>query len=122
MLGHEAVGQVVAMGPAAQGLRMGQRVGIGWTAGSCLHSRPCKSGDQHLCAQAQPTIIGHRGGFANHVRSHWVWAIPLPDGLAFADAGPLLCGGITVFNPLAMFAKPTNRVGIVGIGGLGRMG
>ncbi len=46
----------------------------------------------------------------------------MPDGLAFADAGPLLCGGITVFNPLAMFAKPTNRVGIVGIGGLGRMG
>jgi hypothetical protein len=38
-----------------------------------------------------------------------------------AEAGPLLCGGMTVFSPLAMYAKPTSRVGIVGIGGLGHM-
>jgi hypothetical protein len=80
------------------------------------------SGEHQLCSQVQPTIVGHRGGFASHVRSHWAWAIPLPDRLNFADAGPLLCGGITVFNPLARFAKPTSRVGIVGIGGLGHMG
>ena len=79
------------------------------------------SGDHHLCLQAQPTIVGHRGGFASHVRSHWAWAIPLPEKMNFAEAGPLLCGGITVFNPLAMYAKPTSRVGIVGIGGLGHM-
>ena len=48
--------------------------------------------------------------------------LPLPDQLKFAEAGPLLCGGITVFNPLAMYAKPTSRVGIVGIGGLGHHG
>ncbi|MGC4033786.1 MAG: zinc-binding dehydrogenase [Tepidisphaeraceae bacterium] len=47
--------------------------------------------------------------------------MPLPDGLNVKDAGPLLCGGITVFNPLAMHAKSTSRVGIVGIGGLGHM-
>jgi D-arabinose 1-dehydrogenase-like Zn-dependent alcohol dehydrogenase len=80
------------------------------------------SGDQHLCLQAQPTIIGHRGGFASHVRSHWAWALPLPEQINFAEAGPLLCGGVTVFNPLVMYAKPTSRVGIVGIGGLGHMG
>jgi uncharacterized zinc-type alcohol dehydrogenase-like protein len=79
------------------------------------------SGNHHLCPQAQATIIGHRGGFASHVRAHWAWTIPLPDELNFADAGPLLCGGITVFNPLAMYAKPTDRVGIIGIGGLGHM-
>jgi uncharacterized zinc-type alcohol dehydrogenase-like protein len=45
----------------------------------------------------------------------------LPEKLNFADAGPLLCGGITVFKPLAMYAKPTSRVGIIGIGGLGHM-
>ncbi len=50
VLGHEAVGTVVEVGAAAKGLRAGQRVGIGWTAGSCMHCRPCKSGDQHLCA------------------------------------------------------------------------
>jgi uncharacterized zinc-type alcohol dehydrogenase-like protein len=42
--------------------------------------------------------------------------------LNFAEAGPLLCGGVTVFAPLAMYAKPTDRVGIIGIGGLGHMG
>jgi uncharacterized zinc-type alcohol dehydrogenase-like protein len=87
-----------------------------------MHCRQCLSGDQHLCLQSQATIIGHRGGFASHVRAHWAWTLPLPEQLNFADAGPLLCGGITVFNPLALYAKPTSRVGIVGIGGLGHMG
>lgn len=122
VLGHEVIGRVVEVGSAAKGLKVGQHVGIGWTAGSCMHCRPCKSGDNHLCSQARPTILGHRGGFATRVRSHWAWAIPLPEKLNFAEAGPLLCGGITVFNPLAMYAKPTSRVGIVGIGGLGHMG
>jgi uncharacterized zinc-type alcohol dehydrogenase-like protein len=79
------------------------------------------SGSQHLCAQSQATIVGHRGGFASHIRTHWGWAIPLPEKLLFAEAGPLLCGGITVFSPLVMFAKPTDRVGVIGIGGLGHM-
>jgi uncharacterized zinc-type alcohol dehydrogenase-like protein len=121
VLGHEAVGRVVEVGPAAKGLKVGQHVGIGWTASSCMHCRQCKSGDQHLCLTATPTIVGHRGGFASRVRSHWAWAIPLPEKINVAEAGPLLCGGITVFNPLAMFATPTSRVGIVGIGGLGHM-
>ena len=67
------------------------------------------------------TIVGHRGGSASHIRSHWAWTIPLPERLNFSDAGPLLCGGVTVFAPLAMYAKPTDRVGIIGIGGLGHM-
>jgi uncharacterized zinc-type alcohol dehydrogenase-like protein len=79
------------------------------------------SGNHHLCPQAQATIIGHRGGFASHVRAHWAWVFPLPEKLNFVDGGPLLCGGITVFAPLMMHAKPTDRVGIIGIGGLGHM-
>ena len=122
VLGHEVVGRVIALGSAAKGLKIGQRVGIGWNAGSCMHCRQCKSGEQQLCQQAEATIIGHRGGFASYVRSHWAWAIPLPEQINVAESGPLLCGGITVFNPLAMYAKPTSRVGIVGIGGLGHMG
>jgi alcohol/geraniol dehydrogenase (NADP+) len=121
VLGHEAVGRVVEVGPAAKGLKVGQHVGIGWTASSCMHCRQCKAGAQHLCPTATPTIVGHRGGFANRVRSHWAWAIPLPEKINVADAGPLLCGGVTVFNPLAMYARPTSRVGVVGIGGLGHM-
>ncbi len=80
------------------------------------------SGNHHLCPNGQATIIGHRGGFASHVRAHWAWTLPLPEKLNAAKAGPLLCGGITVFNPLAMYARPTARVGIIGIGGLGHMG
>lgn len=122
VLGHEVIGRIVDMGPGVKGLKVGQHVGIGWYSGSCIHCRQCRSGEQHLCAQGEATIIGHRGGFASRIRSHWLWAIPLPENLNAKDAGPLLCGGITVFNPLAMHAKPTDRVGIVGIGGLGHMG
>jgi uncharacterized zinc-type alcohol dehydrogenase-like protein len=121
ILGHEVIGRVTAIGPSTKGLSVGQRVGVGWNSGSCMHCHQCMSGSQHLCPQVQPTIVGHRGGFASHIRAHWAWAIPLPEKLNSAEAGPLLCGGITVFSPLAMFAKPTDRVGIIGIGGLGHM-
>jgi uncharacterized zinc-type alcohol dehydrogenase-like protein len=121
VLGHEAVGRVVELGPAAKGLKIGQRVGIGWTAGSCMYCRQCMSGNHNLCPQSTFTIVGHKGAFASRVRSHWAWAIPLPESINVAEAGPLLCGGVTVFNPLAMYARPTSRVGIVGIGGLGHM-
>jgi uncharacterized zinc-type alcohol dehydrogenase-like protein len=121
VLGHEVIGRVTAVGPNAKGLTVGQRVGVGWNSGSCMHCHQCMSGSHHLCPQAQATIVGHRGGFASHIRSHWAWAIPLPEKLDFAEAGPLLCGGITVFAPLTMYIKPTDRVGIIGIGGLGHM-
>ncbi|MGD1018685.1 MAG: NAD(P)-dependent alcohol dehydrogenase [Verrucomicrobiia bacterium] len=121
ILGHEVIGRVTALGPNAKGLKVGQRVGVGWDSGSCMHCHQCLSGSHHLCPQVQPTIVGHRGGFATHIRSHWAWTIPLPEKLNFADAGPLLCGGVTVFAPLMTYAKPTDRVGIIGIGGLGHM-
>jgi uncharacterized zinc-type alcohol dehydrogenase-like protein len=121
ILGHEAVGRVVAVGSAAKGLRVGQHVGVGWTASSCMHCRQCLSGNQHLCPQGTFTIVGHKGAFASRVRAHWAWTIPLPERINVAETGPLLCGGITVFNPLEMYASPTSRVGVVGIGGLGHM-
>src|SRR4051794_26090566 len=120
-LGHEVIGRITAVGPNTKGLTVGQRVGVGWYSGSDMCCRQCMSGNHHLCPNGQATIIGHRGGFASHVRAHWAWALPLPERLNFADAGPLLCGGITVFSPLMIHAKPTDRVGIIGIGGLGHM-
>lgn len=120
--GHEVVGRVVALGEQALGLEVGQRVGVGWNAGSCMHCRSCVSGEHHLCRQAQPTIVGHHGGFGERLRSHWAWAIPVPDALEAGAVGPLLCGGITVFAPLLVYGiSPTARVGVVGIGGLGHM-
>jgi len=120
-LGHEVIGRITAVGPGVKARTIGQRVGVGWFSGCDMTCRQCMSGNHHLCPQGQATIIGHRGGFASHLRAHWAWVFPLPEKLNFADAGPLLCGGITVFNPLAMYAKPTDRVGIIGIGGLGHM-
>ncbi len=120
--GHEIIGTVAALGPHAQGLTVGQRAGLGWFADSCLTCEWCKSGNHHLCAAVVGTIVGHHGGFADRVRANAAWVIPLPDQLDPATAGPLMCGGITVFNPLLLWqVKPTARVGVVGIGGLGHL-
>lgn len=121
VLGHEIVGQVVAIGQAVKAIHVGQKVGIGWTASSCMHCRQCMAGNHNFCPKSIATIIGHSGGFASRVRAHWAWTMPIPQKLSLADTGPLLCGGITVFNPLVTYIKPTNRVGIVGIGGLGHL-
>jgi uncharacterized zinc-type alcohol dehydrogenase-like protein len=120
--GHEAVGTVVALGEATKGLKIGQRVGVGWTAQSCLSCHECLSGYHNLCARAQGTIVGRHGAFADRVRAQWTWVRPLPEGLDIAKTGPLLCGGITVFTPLLDYdTSPTARVGVIGIGGLGHM-
>lgn len=120
--GHEVVGRVSAAGSQVKGVKVGQRVGIGWYSGSCLSCRPCLAGNHNLCEKSESTIIGRHGGFATHVRSHWVWAIPVPEALPAESAGPLFCGGITVFNPIVQCeVKPTDRVGVIGIGGLGHM-
>lgn len=121
--GHEVIGRVVAKGNQAKGLHIGQRVGVGWNAGSCMHCHECMTGEHNLCHGIVPTIVGHHGGFAERVRAHWAWAVPIPEGLDASSAGPLLCAGATVFAPLINFdVKPTDHVGIVGIGGLGHLG
>jgi uncharacterized zinc-type alcohol dehydrogenase-like protein len=120
--GHEAVGKIVAMGSHVKGLRIGQRVGVGWTNSSCLHCNPCVGGNYHLCGDSKATISKHPGGFAERVRAQWIWAIPLPEGVRPEVAGPLFCGGITVFSPLMEYGiSPTSRIGVVGIGGLGHL-
>ena len=120
--GHEAVGTIAAVGEHAKGLKVGQRVGVGWSASSCLSCHECLSGDHNLCANSQGTIVGRHGGFANKLRVQWTWARPLPDALDIAKAGPMFCGGVTVFTPFLMHHLPsTARVGIIGIGGLGHM-
>lgn len=120
--GHEVVGTIASVGANVTSLKVGQLVGLGWTSGSCLHCRPCLSGDQNLCATAEGTIVSRHGGFADRVRCQATWAIPLPEGVDLSTAGPLFCGGITVFNPLLQFdVRPTHRVGVIGIGGLGHL-
>lgn len=120
--GHEAIGTIVAADEHALGLHVGQRVGVGWFAGACQICPQCVSGRQNLCANAEQTIVGRHGGFADRVRCHWTWAIPLPEALPAATAGPLFCGGITVFGPIVECGvRPTDRVGVIGMGGLGHL-
>jgi alcohol/geraniol dehydrogenase (NADP+) len=120
--GHEVVGKIVDLGEHSKGLEIGQIVGIGWTSESDMHCKQCLSGNQHLCPKVVPTIIGHPGGFAERIRAQWEWVLPLPEKLDASSSGPLLCGGITVFAPLVLNnIRPTDKIGIVGIGGLGHM-
>ncbi len=120
--GHEVAGTIAAVGDRVRSLKIGQRVGLGWNSASCMSCHRCLSGDHNLCSSAEGTIVKRHGGFANRVRADWAWAVPLPDALDSANAGPLFCGGATVFNPMLQFnVKPTDRVGVIGIGGLGHM-
>jgi uncharacterized zinc-type alcohol dehydrogenase-like protein len=120
--GHEVVGKVSAAGEHVAGLKVGDRVGLGWFCQSCMHCDQCMSGDHNLCPDVHGTITHQHGGFADKVRCHWGWAAKLPEALDPTKAGPLLCGGVTVFNPLVQLdVRPTDRVAIVGVGGLGHL-
>jgi uncharacterized zinc-type alcohol dehydrogenase-like protein len=120
--GHEIVGKIGAVGERVTHLKPGQRVGLGWFSKSCMTCSECMSGNYNLCPTAEGVIVGRHGGFANKVRADKAWVIPLPEGINVATAGPLFCGGITVFNPIIQNnIQPTDRVGVVGIGGLGHM-
>ncbi|MEV8376401.1 NAD(P)-dependent alcohol dehydrogenase [Kribbella sp. NPDC056861] len=124
--GHESVGIVEALGsdvdPAH--LRVGDRVGVGPIAGSCMRCELCRTGRMQVCPNRDDTVMrGDRGGFASHVRaSHWQHVYKIPDALSSAEAAPLLCAGSTVFAPLLRHrVSPTDRVAVVGIGGLGHL-
>ena len=120
--GHEVVGNVIAVGANVKQVKVGDTVGVGWFAGSCMVCNQCMSGNHNLCPNSEQTIVGRHGGFADKVRCNAEWAIPLPKTLDARKAGPLFCGGITVFNPIVQFdVRPTQRVGVIGIGGLGHM-
>jgi uncharacterized zinc-type alcohol dehydrogenase-like protein len=121
--GHEIVGVVSAVGSDVRDRKVGERVGIGWQADSCGICEWCRQGDEHLCASAQPTCVGRNGGYADSVRVNSRFAIPVPEALESENAAPLLCAGITVYSPLRNHGvRPSSRVGIVGIGGLGHLG
>ena len=120
--GHEIVGKIATLGEGVNHLQPGQTVGLGWFSKSCMTCKECMSGNHNLCPSAEGVIVGRHGGFANKVRAHQGWIFPLPEGIKPKTAGPLFCGGITVFNPIIQNnIQPFDRVGVVGIGGLGHL-
>ncbi len=120
--GHEVVGKVVEKGEAVTTFEVGDVVGLGWHCGYCNHCQYCEDGDKNLCAEAQGTIVQRHGGFAEKVVAQAQSIVKLPQGMNPATAGPLFCGGITVFNPLLQFdISPLSKVAVIGVGGLGHL-
>ncbi|PZO25808.1 MAG: alcohol dehydrogenase, partial [Betaproteobacteria bacterium] len=120
--GHEIIGRVSKVGSHVSHLAIGDVVGLGWHSGYCESCRMCMGGDHNLCSTAKGTIVGRHGGFADKVRAQAISAVKIPAGVNPVTAGPLLCGGITVYNPLVQFnISPQSKVAVIGVGGLGHM-
>jgi len=115
VLGHQIVGVVERLGLLAEGLAVGQRVGVpwlGWTCGRCRH---CANGRENLCDQARFTGYQLDGGFAEWARVDARFALPLPEGYPDLQVAPLLCGGLIGHRALRACGD-AERVGLYGFG------
>ncbi len=121
--GHEVVGRIDVLGPGVQGWTPGQRVGVGFLAGSCGYCAFCRNGDLVNCANQEFTGIHHDGGYAEVMIAKASGLVRIPDDLSSVDAAPLLCAGLTTFSALRSApAKAGDLVAVLGIGGLGHLG
>lgn len=129
--GHEFVGEVLAVGTEVTAFKVGDAVAVGNIVDSCGKCVACLDGEETYCLEFPTLTYGgvdrHDGtpryGAYSHemvVRDHFVY--PLPEGLDPAGVAPLMCAGITVWQPLHRFGVTTGtRVGVVGLGGLGHL-
>jgi uncharacterized zinc-type alcohol dehydrogenase-like protein len=121
--GHEIVGHVSEVGLAVSGLKVGDRVGIGWLGRSCGKCEWCLKGEEQLCMDIVPsgTWVPY-GGFSTSVVADHRFVYPLPPAMPSHVAAVLMCAGVTVFSPLRAHATgPALKIGVVGIGGLGHL-
>jgi alcohol dehydrogenase, propanol-preferring len=122
-LGHEIAGEVVAVGPEAEGARPGdRRVIYPWIGcGTCA---VCQRGDEHLCNRPRSLGIYRPGGFADHVMvPHARYLLPL-GRLTPAEAAPFACSGLTAFSALGRVGAAVYQsepILVIGAGGLGLM-
>jgi alcohol dehydrogenase len=94
-----------------------------WLYSSCGHCRWCVAGNEILCPEVQVTGVTRDGGYQEFMAAPAAYVAPIPDGLDFAEAGPLLCAGLTVFNGLRQAGfQPGQKVAVIGLGGLGHLG
>lgn len=130
--GHEIVGRVLAVGEKVSGFQKGDLVGVGCIVDSCQHCPDCNEGLENFCDHMvgtynspTPDAPGHTlGGYAQQIVVHerYVLRIRHPES-QLAAVAPLLCAGITTYSPLRHWkVGPGQKVGVVGIGGLGHMG
>jgi len=121
--GHEIVGTVSAVGGAGSGLKLGDRVGIGWQGRSCMQCKWCLQGEEQLCIDIDNCGTWKPyGGFSTSVVVDGRFAYPLPAGMPSEAAAVLMCAGISVYSPLRTYADGgSQKVGVIGVGGLGHL-
>lgn len=121
--GHEIAGRIDALGADVTLWKPGQRVGLGWHGGHCFQCDPCRRGDFVNCQNGKITGISFDGGYQEYMVAPAEAVAAMPDDLHAAEAAPLLCAGITVFNALRTSgARGGDLVAVQGIGGLGHLG
>lgn len=121
--GHEIAGVIDAVGSDVPQWKVGQRVGIGWHGGHDGYCESCRRGDFVTCRRLQIPGLSYDGGYAEYVVAPFEALASIPDELSAAEAGPLMCAGITTFNSLRHSgARAGDLVAVLGIGGLGHLG
>lgn len=123
-LGHEGVGFVEQIGSGVKTLQVGDRVGWGWLHSSCSRCQACLSGYRQYCVEARGFAFSDldQGAFGNYRIIDAEFAYRIPEAISSVDAGPFMCAGASVYEALdAAGTKPSDRVGVVGVGGLGHM-
>lgn len=130
--GHEIVGRVINMGPEVTRFQIGDAVGVGCLVGICGTFPECQDNLEQYCGHPvftynspDPHHDGHStyGGYSEHIVVAGHFVLKIAEHLDLAAAAPLLCAGITTYSPLKHWqVGPGQKVGIVGLGGLGHMG
>src|SRR6266853_5695271 len=121
-LGHEPVGEIVALGAGVTTRRVGDRVGVAWIQGSCERCEWCQRGKTIFCVEPLVTGITTQGGHAEFMLAQAAATTLIPEGLSYEQAAPIFCAGYTVWSGLRLAdPKPQERVAVVGIGGLGHL-
>jgi D-arabinose 1-dehydrogenase-like Zn-dependent alcohol dehydrogenase len=120
--GHEIAGRIDALGADVKNWKEGQRVGVGWHGGHDFTCEPCRRGEFVLCKNEKITGVTHDGGYAEYMISPAEAVAAMPDEIPAAEAAPLLCAGITVFNAMRHTGATAGQtVAVQGIGGLGHL-
>src|SRR5215470_10230199 len=121
--GHEVAGVIDELGANVTGWKKGQRVGVGWHGGQDNTCIECRRGRFLYCRNPKVAGISYDGGYQEYMLAPVEALAAIPNTLSDAEAGPLLCAGVTTFNALRHSgALPGSLVAIQGIGGLGHLG
>lgn len=121
--GHEYIGKVVALGKGSEGRwKIGDVVGGAWHGGHCGMCKPCNRGLFQMCVKEQINGVTRNGGHAEYAFLRSEAAVRIPEGIDLAEAAPLMCAGVTVFNGIRQQKlMPGDIVAVQGLGGLGHL-